>query len=385
MSYLNLETREQTTGTPVEATPVKADPVAASHLDRLLVKPPSRWEVFVQNLKDAFEAPPPPPAGIRPVQQVGGPDADNLAHLLPPQQSWLQGFVQNLKDTFNPPKLPPLELTSKPVYTKSMWGLYKGNESASGALSLAVHILLIFAALFITIRPSQPEKPKEDLTLLSSDIAPYVAKPAKQMAGGGGGGGDRSPLPADRGKLPKIAQKQFTPPVRVPNNDDPKLPMEPTIVAPPDVPNIAAQNIGDPLSKFGVPSNGTGFGGGIGSGGYGGIGSGTGPGVGPGRGGGFGGGVYRIGGGVSAPAVVFKVEPEYSEEARKAKWQGTVLLSIVVDEKGNPRDIKVLRSLGLGLDQKAIEAVEKWRFKPGMKDGRPVAVSANVEVNFRLL
>jgi len=82
---------------------------------------------------------------------------------------------------------------------------------------------------------------------------------------------------------------------------------------------------------------------------------------------------------------VFKVEPEYSEEVRKAKFQGTVVLTIVVDEKGNPRDLKVFRPLGLGLDQKAIEAVEKWRFKPGMKDGKPVAVMATVEVNFRLL
>ena len=103
------------------------------------------------------------------------------------------------------------------------------------------------------------------------------------------------------------------------------------------------------------------------------------------RGGNIGGGAYKIGGGVSAPSVLFKVEPEYSEEARKAKFQGTVVLFVIVDEKGNPRDLKVLRALGLGLDQKAIEAVEKWRFKPGMKDGKPVPVMATIEVNFRLL
>jgi TonB family protein len=97
------------------------------------------------------------------------------------------------------------------------------------------------------------------------------------------------------------------------------------------------------------------------------------------------GGAYRIGGGVSAPSVLSKVEPGYSEEARKAKWQGTVVLSLVVDEQGRPRNLKVLRSLGLGLDQKAIEAVGKWRFNPGMKDGKPVPVMATIEVNFRLL
>jgi len=99
----------------------------------------------------------------------------------------------------------------------------------------------------------------------------------------------------------------------------------------------------------------------------------------------MGGGAYRIGGGVSPPAIIFKVEPEYSEEARKAKFQGTVTLSVVVDEKGNPRDIKITRPLGLGLDQKAVEAVEKWKFSPGKKDGKPVPVFAQIEVNFRLL
>jgi len=95
--------------------------------------------------------------------------------------------------------------------------------------------------------------------------------------------------------------------------------------------------------------------------------------------------LYKIGGGVSDPVPIFKPEPEYSEEARKAKFQGAVLLAIVIDETGHTRDIRVLRPLGLGLDEKAIEAVTKWRFRPSMKDGRPVAVMANVEVNFRLL
>jgi len=163
--------------------------------------------------------------------------------------------------------------------------------------------------------------------------------------------------------------------------------MEPTIVAPPDVqlPQVNMAQYGDPLAKLGPASNGPGSGGGIGTGSGGGVGPGRGAGFGPGSGGGVGGGVYRIGGGVSAPTLIFKVEPEYSEEARKAKFQGTVILYVVVDEKGYPRDLKVVRPLGLGLDQKAIEAVQKWRFKPGLKDGRPVAVSAQVEVNFRLL
>ncbi|MCL5746432.1 MAG: energy transducer TonB, partial [Acidobacteria bacterium] len=173
--------------------------------------------------------------------------------------------------------------------------------------------------------------------------------------GGGGGGGDRSPLPASKGRLPKLAPRQFTPPMAVVNNPNPKLVMEPTIVIPPNVqlPNVNMLQYGDPLAKIGPPSNGTGSGGGIGSGSGGGVGSGKGPGFGPGEGGGVGGGVFRVGGGVTAPTLLYKVEPEYSEEARKAKYQGTVVLYVEVDPSGHARNLRVIRSLGLGLDEKA--------------------------------
>ena len=91
-----------------------------------------------------------------------------------------------------------------------------------------------------------------------------------------------------------------------------------------------------------------------------------------------------IGDGVTAPSVLNKVTPEYSNEARTAQLEGTVVLSLVVDDQGRPQNLKVVRSLGLGLDTKAIEAVEKWSFKPGMKDGKPVPVMATIEVNFKL-
>ncbi len=119
-------------------------------------------------------------------------------------------------------------------------------------------------------------------------------------------------------------------------------------------------NLGDPMSKIpeGPLSNGTGSGGGIGSGSGGGVGSGSGPGVGPGHGGGIGGGAFRVGNGVSAPRALETPDPEYSEEARKAKYQGTVVLWLIVGPDGKPRDIRVSRPLGMGLDQKAIEAVQ---------------------------
>jgi len=295
----------------------------------------------------------------------------------------------DLKEYFFPPKLPPLELTSKPVAVKEMWGFLGGHGKKAGVSSMFIHSGVVALMFLIGTNPTVQEVAKESISLIAPDIAPYIAdiKPKQQQMGGGGGGGDNSPLPASKGRAPKAAPRQFVPPAAVVHNENPALVMEPTIILPSDVqlPNVNMAQWGDPLAKIGPPSNGPGSGGGIGSGKGGGIGSGDGPGFGPGKGGGIGGGVYRIGGGVSPPSLVYKVEPEYSEEARKAKFQGTVVLYVVVDEKGNPRDLKVVRPLGLGLDEKAIEAVQKWRFKPGFLGGKAVAVAATIEVNFRLL
>ena len=95
-------------------------------------------------------------------------------------------------------------------------------------------------------------------------------------------------------------------------------------------------------------------------------------------------GAYRVGGAVTAPKLVYSPDPEYSKEARKAHLQGTVVLWLIVDEKGLPQNIRVQRSLGMGLDEQAIKAIKQWRFNPSTKDGHPVRVMINVEVNFRL-
>lgn len=99
---------------------------------------------------------------------------------------------------------------------------------------------------------------------------------------------------------------------------------------------------------------------------------------------GIGDSVYRVGGSVSAPVLIHKVEPDYTEQARNAKFQGTVLLYAEIAPDGKAKNIRVQRSLGMGLDEKAIEAVKQWKFKPGHKDGKPVTVVATIEVNFRL-
>jgi protein TonB len=320
--------------------------------------------------------------------------AEPELNLLLPKATFEQGLFsslfRNLNDYFFPKKLPPLVLMSRPVPVRDIWGFYnyKKNGMTTSTVLHVIVIALIIGATIMTRRVVETvTKPHETVTLVAPDDIPTL-QPAKTVAGGGGGGGDRDKFQAPKGKLPKLAMEQITPPAMVVRNENPKLAVEPTVVVPPQV-KMAMNNlpnIGDPTSHLpsGPPSNGTGSGGGIGAGSGGGVGVGEGPGVGAGRGGGTGGGVFRVGGGVSAPRAVFAPDPEYSEEARKAKYQGTCVLWLIVGPDGHPRDIRIARSLGLGLDEKAIEAVKQWKFEPAMKDGKPVAVQINVEVSFRL-
>jgi TonB family protein len=316
------------------------------------------------------------------------PNQDEIHLLLPSdvEEPFFRSLARNIKEFINPPKLPPLQVTSTPVAVKDIWGFYGGQGKRAGMTSFLIHVGVVALLFLLGTNKMVQQVVKQQIDLIAPDIAPYKPTVKKDSMHGGGGGGDRSPTPVSKGKLPKLATKQFVPPM-ISHDPDPKLVMDPTLIIQPDanIPKVNTDQLGDPLAKSGLASNGFGSGGGMGSGRGGGVGSGSGPGFGPGSGGNMGGGAYRIGGGVSPPSILFKVEPEYSEEARKAKFQGTVLLFVVVDEKGNPRDIKILRPLGLGLDQKAVEAVEKWKFSPGKKDGKPVPVQAQIEVNFRLL
>src|SRR6266568_3842512 len=313
-------------------------------------------------------------------------------NLLMPQgseQSLWQSLRQNIQDTFFAKPQPPLVLTSKPIPVKDIWGFYSYKKSGA-TLSTIAHIIVLAAIITGTIylgRKVVAEPKRETVTLVAPSLDIPVMKPAKTESGGGGGGGDRDKFQAPKGNIPKPSMQQITPPAIVVRNDHPKLAVEPTVVMPPQVKlAMNAPNLGNPTATMpsGPPSNGTGSGSGIGSGSGGGIGVGTGPGVGEGRGGGIGGGVFRVGGGVSAPKAIYAPEPEYSEEARKAKFQGTCVVQLVVGPDGIPHDMRVVRTLGLGLDEKAIEAVQKWRFEPGKKDGVPVATLVNVEVQFHL-
>jgi TonB family protein len=275
------------------------------------------------------------------------------------------------------------------VRVKSIWGDYRYTKRST-TMTLLIHAMALSGVIAISVIGHRVVKQvaRPVIDLIAPDISAYqpvVDQPEKM--GGGGGGGDRDKLEAPKGKLPKVAQDQITPPAVVVRNDHPKLAVEPSIVAAPNVKiaNVNMPNLGVPTAPIAGPaSNGIGSGAGIGSGSGGGVGSGIGAGVGPGSGGNFGGGVYRVGGGVSAPRVIYQPDPEYTEEARKAKYQGVVVLWLIVGQDGRTKDIRISRSLGMGLDQKAVEAVKQWKFEPAKKDGVPVAVQLNVEVNFRL-
>ncbi len=299
-----------------------------------------------------------------------------------------KSLSRGLDEFFFPKKLPPLKLESKPIPVKDIWGFY--NYKKNGALtSTAFHVVVIALIIGGTIfarRLVTKVEAKPQTTISLIDPGDYALKPAKTQAGGGGGGGDRDVLQASKGKLPKFSMQQITPPAAVIRNLNPKLAVEPTVIVPPDiqVAQLNMPNLGDPKSGAVIPSNGTGSGSGIGSGSNGGVGSGNGAGVGPGSGGGMGGGVFRIGKGVTPPRVIYQTDPEFSEEARKAKYQGTCVLGLVVDANGHPTAIRVLSALGMGLDEKAIESVKNWKFEPGKKDGHDVAVEIAVEVDFHL-
>lgn len=258
-------------------------------------------------------------------------------------------------------------------------------QSKNFYTSLALHTLALALLLWLTHQVVEHRAQIAQVLGPVVDIGAYIPLPAAaKQTGGGGGGGDRDKLEASKGVPPKFSMQQITPPTVVIRNDAPKLAVEQTVMVPPQVKINQVGPVGSLTSVLNVPSNGTGYGSGIGSGCCGGVGSGSGRGVGPGDTAGIGGGVFQVGGGVAPPRIKYQTEPEFSEEARKAKHQGTVVVRATVGADGKIHDPHVVRSLGLGLDEKAIEAVNQWLFEPAIKDGRKVAVFVDIEVNFRL-
>jgi periplasmic protein TonB len=292
---------------------------------------------------------------------------------------------ESVQDVFFPRKLPPLQLTSTPIPVPDRMAV-KANPWAIG-ISTTVNLAILLIVLFFVGKKIIDSVNKPAMNVTSIDVSDFDAAKAMKKNGGGGGGGDHSIIDASKGKLPKIMKDPIVPPM-VQTFDKPKIAMPSAIdiqkdIKLPDNPDIP--NIGMKSGVNVVLSNGTGSGGGMGSGSGGGLGSGNGIGYGPGSGWNTGGGLAQVGGRVSAPVPLLQPEAEFSDEARRAKYQGVCLVGLIVDAQGNPQNVHIVRALGMGLDEKAMEAVRKYKFKPAMRDGKtPVAVPVNVEVNFRL-
>ena len=262
------------------------------------------------------------------------------------------------------------------------------SPKSSTLISGLLHGGAIVLILALTGAKPQIMKRIHEILVIPPDIDVYK-KTALAPGGGGGGGGVHADSPASLGDPPRFERRQFVVPAVEILNTNPILPMEPTLVGNPEIQPalLDMTRYGDPNGVRGKLSGGPGTGNGIGSGDGTGIGPGKGPGLGPGEGGETGRGVAYLGtgGNLIAPTLLVKADPEYSEEARKARLQGTVRLRIEVNTQGLAQNVVVQQSLGLGLDDRAIEAVRKWKFTPGKVNGKPAVMVAYVDVNFRLL
>jgi periplasmic protein TonB len=301
-------------------------------------------------------------------------------------------FGTRIKEFFSPPKQAPLPFAVKPMKVKEIWSKDE-NFGWSQMIAVGLHaavIALLVIPIFTNMMPASTEAKNKQIGVMPLDISPYVSKlPAgADKAGGGGGGGDRSQLPPTKGRAPKFKWTQFTPPEATLKNLNPKLAMDPSLLGPPDlkVANPPLTNMGDPLAASVNYSGGPGGGGGIGTGEAGGIGSGSGGGLGPGSGGGTGGGVFRAGvNGVGIPVCFYQPPPEYSDEARKVKYQGAVVVEGVIGLEGKISNIRIIKGVGMGLDENAVAAVKTWRCKPAAgPNGKPVPTIVPIEVTFRL-
>ncbi|HEX5069719.1 MAG TPA: energy transducer TonB [Vicinamibacterales bacterium] len=273
--------------------------------------------------------------------------------------------------------------------------------------AVVVGVLLLLTTLGLlqpTSTDDTVEKPETEPVKLV-----YLMSPGPGGGGGGGGFLDPLPPPPAQKKAPAPKKKTSSPvptprplpaPPRPTPTPAPEVRTEPVpVVTPKPVPTpppavqapvrpIAAdpvETMGLPVDRLpSAPSQGKGTGGGVGSGAGVGLGEGTGGGIGPGSGGGTGGGPYQPGSGIDPPTLVREVKASYTDEARRRAIEGDVVLEIVVRHDGSVGDVRVRRSLGAGLEQKAIEAVRQWKFSPARRHGSAVDVVVDVSVEFKM-
>lgn len=329
-------------------------------------------------MPDIDTLPPPPTRPIDTGRAATAPKLTDDVHLTGEirEESVFRTLISNIRDVFFPVDLPPLVLESKPVAVADPMAIKR--SPASTAVAVVLHIVVIaLIAYFVAHEVHVTAAPaKTEVVTIEAPPPPEPpVAPKAEAIGGGGGHHDLAPI--TKGKPPQIAPQQIVPP-KAPPAEAPKIAMAPTVVVQKDL-NLAKND----LPNLGMPSSdlkGVSLGSGAGTG----LGAGIGSGIGPGSGGNTGGGVMHIGGGVSKPVVLYSVEPEFSEEARKAKFSGNVEVYLWVDTNGRPSHIRVVKPVGMGLDEKAVEAVRQYKFKPAMKDGKPVTVDLYIDVNFQI-
>jgi periplasmic protein TonB len=301
------------------------------------------------------------------------------SELLVASKSWIATFWDNIRDTIAPKKLPPLEVTSAPVDVPEIWSKNKQFTKVQ-ALSLAIHVVVI-VLIILPLLPEFVSPPTQaNSSVQTIDLSPYLTKLKMGNKKAGGGGGRPDNAPANRGELPKFSMNQIAPPVVKPL-DNPKLPVQPTVMVPPTIhmPTPNLPNNGDPISALVNDSMGNGSGSGLGSGNGSGLGSGSEYGV--------GGGPPMAGeNGYSKPDCVYCPQPQYSDAGFKLKIQGPVVLDIIVGTDGRAQSVHVDKGLGYGLDEEATKAVRDiWRFNPAVgPNGQPAIVRMLIEIDFHL-
>jgi len=290
-----------------------------------------------------------------------------------------------LSDEIPSSKRAPLKAASRPMFAVD--SLSFKRDRTSSAISVAIHVIAVSLLLALALKAHTVVTEQESTIVMPVEfkvsIPPPMTLPVAKAMGGGGGGGAHEVVEASKGRQPMVAKLQITPPqiIRI---DRPKLGIEPTeLVKMPDdngLPNLGVAH----SQQIALASQGRGGGSGFGQGIGGGIGAGRGSGAGPGSGGGYGGGLMSVGGGVSAPQVIHSVEPEFTDDARRANYQGSVSIKLIVDTQGDPQDVRLATHLGMGLEEKAIEAVRQYKFRPAMFQGHPVSVQILMDVDFHL-
>jgi TonB family protein len=297
-------------------------------------------------------------------------------------ESWIHRVQENLRLAVHGVKACPVAVSGAPLHFDNID--MSAKRGAPQTVSAGVHLAVITAVLFAAVSgPKHLAKfaaiPPDSV----SKLTPYIPVLTPQgrgdaSLGSNGGGGENDPRPARFGQLAPGSSMPLAPP-RLNRNEENALPVAPAVFDPNGPANVPTVFLGLPWMNGDTDSAGPGKGHGFGSGEGGTMGDGHGGGAGDGEGN----GPYAN---VASPVTcLYCPEPPYTEEARKAKLQGKILMQVLVGPDGAAKRVKILQGLGMGLDERAQEAVMAWRFSPGLDAARrPVTSWVVVETSFRL-